>query len=216
VNIQEITGYLITGIVALITIMLHEIAHGFAALKLGDTTAKDMGRLSLNPVRHVDIFGLLMLIIVGFGWAKPVPVDMRYFKNPKRGMAITALAGPLMNFTVAFVTILVIVVWAFFGNMGSWTRQIVVTFLEINIGLGIFNLFPIPPLDGSKILGAFLPERIYYPGLRHERYGMFLLMALLWLELLTKPLMFLRQTVLKAYLTAGDAIYMFVNSLIGG
>lgn len=194
-NTDKIIYYIITGLAALFTIMFHEIAHGFAAYALGDTTAKERGRLSLNPIKHIDWFGLLMLIVVGFGWAKPVPVDMRYFKNPRRDMALVALAGPVMNFLMAFLSTVVIVFLSIFhapeiiGNFFG-------TFLTINIGLGIFNLFPIPPLDGSKILGIILPEHIHMQILRYERFGMLALMALLWTGVLNTPLGFLRGTVL--------------------
>jgi Zn-dependent protease len=153
--------YIQRGLAALIAIMFHEIAHGLAAYKLGDTTAKESGRLSLNPIRHIDLFGLLMLIAVGFGWAKPVPVDMRYFKNPRIGMAIVAFAGPAMNFLMALVAMLVYAALVFFGAAVVFT-QFFYILIMINIGLGIFNLFPIPPLDGSKILMFFLGNKAVF------------------------------------------------------
>lgn len=194
-NTDKIIYYIITGLAALFTIMFHEIAHGFAAYALGDTTAKERGRLSLNPIKHIDWFGLLMLIVVGFGWAKPVPVDMRYFKNPRRDMALVALAGPAMNFLMAFLSTVVIVFLSIF-HAPEIIGDFFGTFLTINIGLGIFNLFPIPPLDGSKILGIILPEHIHMQILRYERFGMLALMALLWTGVLNTPLGFLRGTVL--------------------
>ena len=137
---------------------VHETCHGLAALALGDPTAKRARRLSLNPLRHIDWFGLLMMITVGFGWAKPVPVDPRYFRRPKQGMALTALAGPVSNFLLALVLL-------FAGPLG----------------LGLFNLIPIPPLDGSKVLFSLLPDRAYNTMLRYERYGMLLLWAVVLL-----------------------------------
>lgn len=175
---------------ALLAIMLHEIAHGLAAYWCGDLTAKSSGRLSLNPIRHIDIFGLLMLIVAGFGWAKPVPVDMRYFKKPRRDFALTALAGPLSNFLQAFVGLVIFYLILFLSKnpVAPWFDFFLSTYIGLNISLGVFNLFPIPPLDGSKIIGIVIPDKYYYHILRYERYGMFLLMALLFTGVLSKPL----------------------------
>lgn len=166
----------------LLCIIIHEMSHGVAALALGDPTAKRQHRLSLNPLRHLDPFGLLMMLFVGFGWAKPVPVDMRYFKHPKSGMALTALAGPLSNFLLAFL-LLVFTGWLMTMQVTDFLVGLV-SFLAstalLSIGLGVFNLIPFPPLDGSKILGAFLPDRVYYTLLQYERYGMFLLILVFW------------------------------------
>ncbi len=153
---------------------VHETCHGLAAYWLGDPTAKRERRLSLNPLRHIDWWGLAMMVFVGFGWAKPVPVDPRYFKNPKRGMALSALAGPLSNFLLAMALLLLCRL--------TWRVQmgLAIFFLEtalLSIGLGLFNLIPIPPLDGSKVLFALLPDRQYALLLRYERYGFLLLWA---------------------------------------
>lgn len=178
----------------LLCIMVHEVSHGFAAYRLGDPTAKSRHRLSFNPLRHIDPFGALMMVLVGFGWAKPVPIDPRYFKNPKRGMAVTALAGPLSNFVLAYVSLLACyAILPFYTRSGGGTTlEILLGFLfsmaRLSIGLGIFNLFPFPPLDGSKVLGALLPNNLYYEFLRFERYGMLILMAVLWLGILDGPL----------------------------
>jgi Zn-dependent protease len=186
----------------LIAIVLHEMAHGLAALWLGDPTAKMNKRLSLNPLRHIDPVGALMLLIVGFGWAKPVGVDMRYFKNPKRGMAYCAMAGPAMNFLVAFTAMLVLSITAHYNTIGValsiHLRSIGSLFdawvwfwlflTQINIALGFFNLIPIPPLDGSKILFSLLPNELYYTVLRYERYGILVLMITLFSGALDKPL----------------------------
>lgn len=181
-------------IAVLICIVVHEVSHGFAAYKLGDPTAKAQHRLSLNPLRHIDPFGALMMLLVGFGWAKPVPVDMRYFKKPKLGMAITALAGPVSNFLLSYVLWLI----AFFilglsgGVLTSEFLWRLVDFIalvsSLSIGLGVFNLIPFPPLDGSKIFGAFLPDHIYAKVMKYEFAGTFVLMALLWLGVLDSPL----------------------------
>ena len=160
---------------------VHETCHGAAAYALGDPTAKRMHRLSLNPLRHIDWFGLAMMVLCGFGWAKSVPVDPRYFKKPKEGMALTALAGPVSNFVLAVVLMLGSRV---IYNHVSYTElwQQVFTFLlntaVLSIGLGLFNLIPLPPLDGSKVLGALLSDRAYFTLMRYERYGMLVLILL--------------------------------------
>lgn len=169
---------------ALLCIMVHEICHGVAAYALGDRTAADQGRLSLNPLRHIDPFGLLMLALFHFGWAKPVSVDMRNFKNPKRDMAITALAGPASNFVLAAA--LLFLFGLFYGSLGKGeTGQFVLRLLNtaayLSIALGLFNLIPFPPLDGSKVLFSFLPDRLYLRLMVLERYGMLVLIVLILL-----------------------------------
>lgn len=160
---------------------IHETCHGLAAYALGDPTAKRQRRLSLNPLRHIDWLGLGMMLVAGFGWAKPVPVNPNYFKHPKQGMAITALAGPVSNFVLALVLI--------FATHGLWTSVAYSAWAEtvgmfmlntaiLSIGLGLFNLVPIPPLDGSKVLFALLPDRQYNTLLRYEHLGIILLWAL--------------------------------------
>jgi Zn-dependent protease len=177
---------------ALLSIMFHEICHGYVAYRLGDPTAKAEGRLSLNPLRHIDPIGLLMLIIFRFGWARPVHVDIRYFRKPKQGMALVSLAGPLSNFLLAFISILVLCVLAYIGIQTAWIVYFFAYLTLISLGLGIFNLIPIPPLDGSKMVGALLPDRAYYNILRYERYGMLLLIAVLYLGWLDMPLAYAR------------------------
>ena len=165
----------------LLCLTVHETCHGLAALSLGDPTAREENRLSLNPLRHIDWLGLLMMFAVGFGWAKPVPVDPRYFKNPKGGMALTALAGPLSNFILAFALILAsrgIYLYADYTPVWDGIFSFLLSTAVLSIGLGLFNLIPIPPLDGSKVLGALLPDRAYFTLMRYERYGMALLLLL--------------------------------------
>lgn len=164
---------------------IHETCHGLAALALGDPTAKRMRRLSLNPLHHIDWFGLASMVICGFGWAKPVPVDMRYFKKPKTGMAVTALAGPVSNFLLALLLLLFASLMAGAAQPTAFTWRIFYFFINtavLSIGLGLFNLIPIPPLDGSKVLFALLPERTYYTVMRYERFGMAVLLLLVWLD----------------------------------
>ena len=164
---------------------IHESCHGLAALALGDPTAKSMHRLSLNPLRHIDLLGLVMMFVAGFGWAKPVPVDPRYFKKPKQGMAVTALAGPVSNFILALLAMGVSkVIYLYAPYHAAWETLFVFclyTLAPLSIGLGLFNLIPIPPLDGSKVLGAFLSDRAYFTLMRYERYGMLVLLALSFL-----------------------------------
>lgn len=186
----------------LLCLTVHEACHGLAAYRLGDPTARSQHRLSLNPLRHIDPFGALMMIVAGFGWAKPVPVDMRYFRNPKSGMAITALAGPLSNILLAYLALLVrAALIGFYAVGGPAVLVSAADFFGIvavlSIGLGLFNLIPFPPLDGFKVLGAFLPDRLYYNILRYERWGIIALMALLWSGALYGPLEFVRDGVLN-------------------
>ena len=165
----------------LLCLTVHETCHGLAAYRMGDPTAKAMHRLSLNPLRHIDWFGLAMMFFVGFGWAKPVPVDPRYFRRPKQGMAVTALAGPVSNFLLAALLLLVskaIYLYApYSAGMEIFFNFLVDTSI-LSVGLGFFNLLPIPPLDGSKVLAALLPDRLYFRLMRIERYGMLLLLVL--------------------------------------
>lgn len=174
---------------ALIAIMLHEIAHGLVSYWLGDPTPKRQGRLSLNPAKHLDPIGTLCLIFFHVGWAKPVMVNPEYYKNRKWGMALVALAGPVTNFILSFVSIFI------FGLIIKMTYtmpdlpialQILLNFFQylaiINLGLGIFNLIPIPPLDGSKILGAFLSDKAYDMYMKIQQYGFLLLAGFLVLS----------------------------------
>ena len=169
---------------SLLCITFHEVSHGYVAYRLGDTTAKDAGRLTLNPLKHIDPMGLLMMVVFKFGWAKPVPVDMRYFKKPKQGMAITALAGPVSNLLLAMllllgarITIAHYVDTAFCSGLLNFLAMTA----YMSVGLGLFNLIPISPLDGSKVLFAFLPDRAYMTLMRYEKYGMLVLFVLVWL-----------------------------------
>ena len=164
---------------------LHELAHGFAAVKLGDNTPKWQGRMTLNPMAHIDYMGALMIILFGFGWAKPVQVNMYNFKNPKRDMALTALAGPLSNFIVATVLGMFLapaLVWSSRtdGAMPNIIFNLVYYLIVFNIYIGLFNLIPIAPLDGSRILSAILPNRHYYAIMRLERYSFLIIVVLFY------------------------------------
>ena len=166
---------------------VHETCHGLAALALGDPTAKSMHRLSLNPLRHIDWLGLALMFAVGFGWAKPVPVNPNYLRKPKLGMAITALAGPVSNFLLAILFLgigKVIYLYAPYSDgmnvLFSWCLY---TVAPMSVGMGLFNLIPFPPLDGSKVLAVFLPDGAYGKLMRYERCGILILLALSWLGL---------------------------------
>jgi len=181
----------------LIAISLHEFAHGYASYKLGDPTPKAMGRLSVNPLAHLDPIGTLCLLVFHFGWAKPVGVNPYYYKDRKKGMAMVALAGPAMNFMIAFISILLMGLIA--KATGGYAGTVVVYIFNllnyvfiINVGLGTFNLLPVPPLDGSKILGAILPTDKYFRYMAYERYGTIVLMGLLYLGILNGPLRMVR------------------------
>lgn len=196
-DVTPLTDLLIVGAACLICITFHEMCHGLAAYALGDPTAKNAGRLSLNPLKHVDPFGLLMLVVAKFGWAKPVPIDVRYFKHPKAGMAVTAMAGPLSNVFLSAIAAVLYTVCAFYHLYmdAAWLEVFADFFYYVfylSAGLAVFNILPFPPLDGSKVLFSFLPKKWYWKLMRYERYGMFVLMGLLLLGVLDVPLNFLR------------------------
>ena len=168
----------------LLCLTVHETCHGLAAYALGDPTAKSQRRLSLNPLHHIDWFGLAAMLTLGFGWAKPVPVDMRYFKRPKQGMALTALAGPASNLLFAFLALLgckAVLLHSPDTAAWGWVFVFLRTLASLNVGLGVFNLIPISPLDGSKVLFSLLPDAAYRKLLYYERYGFVLLYALVFL-----------------------------------
>jgi Zn-dependent protease len=167
------------------SIILHEVAHGYAAYRLGDPTAKYSNRLTLNPLAHIDLMGSiilpLILIVVHspvlFGWAKPVPFNPYYFRNPKRGIMIVGAAGPLTNFALALISGLLFQVFAPFGVV---VGRFLAYFCVTNVVLGVFNLIPIPPLDGSRVMYGLLPERWLQSYMQLERYGFIILFVLLW------------------------------------
>ena len=192
----------------LLCLTVHETCHGLAAYALGDPTAKSMHRLSLNPLHHIDWFGLAMMFAAGFGWAKPVPVDPRYFKKPQQGMAVTALAGPVSNFLLAVLLILISkAIYLYAPYTAVWDAVFtfcLYTAAPLSIGLGLFNLLPIPPLDGSKVLGVLLPDEAYSKLMRYERYGILLLLAL---SLLGVTGNFISGVIVRVYETMFNLIY---------
>ena len=180
-NISSVGNFIDTIIYVLpciiIALTLHEIGHGLMAYWLGDHTAKRDGRLSLNPLKHIDPIGFILIILVGFSWAKPVMVNPYNLKDPKKDMALISLAGPLVNFILALIGVFIIYLLAILGAVGyshagysfytansvmGYFGNLIITFISLNITLAVFNLLPIPPLDGSKFFGYILPDRLYY------------------------------------------------------
>ena len=182
-DVSSLTDAVLRVAAVFLCLTVHETCHGLAALALGDPTAKSMHRLSLNPLHHIDWLGLALMFTVGFGWAKPVPVNPNYFRKPKQGMALTALAGPVSNFLLALLLLLIArgeflraVTTGSFS--GTWFSFLVDT-ASLSVGLGLFNLVPIPPLDGSKVLAVLLPDRAYNWLMRYERFGMLVLLVVI-------------------------------------
>ena len=177
---------------ALLCITLHELSHGYVAYLLGDNTAKNAGRLTLNPLKHIDIMGLVMMVVFKVGWAKPVPVNMYNFKNPKRGMAVTALAGPISNLLIGVVFLFLYgLLYSALADGSSFQKEIldmVEVTAYLSVGLAVFNIIPIPPLDGSKVLFSALSDDTYYKLMRYEQFGMIALLALVATGVLGKPL----------------------------
>lgn len=222
--------------IVLISLTVHEYMHGLVSYKFGDPTAMNYGRLTLNPIKHIDPFGAVCMLFFGFGWARPVPINSGYYKNTRLGISMVSLAGPLSNFLMAFVAtpIMLLIghisietefgnapVWlvytlrdiglwshvpSFGGKMALSLLMFFLYFVQINIMFGIFNLLPIPPLDGSRILLVFLPQKAYYFVVKYELYIKLALMAILFTGLLDEPLNFLENGVFKVFLDLWDLI----------
>ena len=215
---EKLIEMVLSATACLVCIVLHELCHGLAALWMGDETARRSGRLTLNPLKHIDLVGLIMLFTVRFGWAKPVPVNMRRFRHPKSGMALTALAGPFGNFLIALLLTpcyAAAVVWYQVTELQAvyYLAIFLMMTITVSIGLMVFNLIPIPPLDGSKILFSVLPSKWYKKLMKYERYGSIVLVLLLYFGILDTPLSFLRNEIQQFIFTvAGDPV---VRLLIG-
>ena len=204
---DRLVYYLLSAVAALIALTVHEYCHGYAAYKLGDDTAKNFGRLTLNPIKHIDPYGAICMVLFHVGWAKPVPVNARNFKDPKKGFAITAAAGPASNLILGFFSALIyLLVFALVRDLTftsktfgylliSNTLSFLYIFHSINIGLGLFNLLPIPPFDGSRLLNVFLPPKTYFAIMKYERQ--IYIGVLVWLLL-------------------GNYVAGFIRSIVGG
>ncbi len=193
----DVQTYVISMLLALpiilLSLSLHETAHGYAALKMGDPTARNLGRLSLNPLRHLDPVGFVCMLLAGFGWANPVPINSRNFRNPRKGLAVTALAGPASNLLLALVFLLLLrflgfgLLWnltypsEFAARMAYFFVLFLYYGIQLNLTLAVFNLLPIPPLDGSRILSLMLPPRLLYKYMRYQRQISLIVMLLLLL-----------------------------------
>jgi len=191
--------YVARVIAFLTAIPIHETAHAYISYKLGDPTAKNLGRISLNPIKHFDLLGAMFMLLVGFGWAKPVPINTRFYANKKMSMALSSFAGPLSNFILAFFLMILykIIYVVYLVHLDSFIIYCLLVIFQymisINISLTIFNMLPIPPLDGSRMFLIFLPEKAYFGIMRYERYimiGLFLLVSsgllngvLTWLQI---------------------------------
>lgn len=190
-------------IVALTALPVHECAHAYAAMRMGDHTAERQGRLTLNPFAHFDPIGTTAIILFGFGWAKPVPINPLNFNNPKKGMMLSALAGPLSNIGLAFLSMAfykLVPLLSYIGVGASFVSTLSTFFyyaMTINISLGVFNLIPIPPLDGSRIATYFLPQRTYFKIMQYERYILIAFFLILWLGVLDTPIAFVDGLVTK-------------------
>ncbi len=222
--LRDLPLYLLSLPVILVALSVHESAHGWAAYRLGDPTARNLGRITLNPIKHFDLFGFLCMLIVHIGWAKPVPINARYFKNPRRDMAITGAAGPLSNLCLAVINLLILRLGmlicnrvfldearaftaAYFNNeafRGSLAFTVVslLMFLlylgvQLNLMLAIFNLIPIPPFDGSRIFYAFLPPKIYFGIMKYEQIIMLVFILLFALGFLSGPLQLVENAMLN-------------------
>jgi Zn-dependent protease len=193
-------AFVILSVLLLYSVIFHELAHGWVAYRMGDGTAKWLGRLTLNPIKHLDIIGTLMLLVFGFGWAKPVPINLENIPPEKRrkGLIFVSAAGITVNIIIAFIALLLLRLLA--PESGSMTHQIIDLLARINIILAAFNLIPIPPLDGSKILMALAPESVTRVLDQIEPFGFFIIIGLLYLGVLN-PLINLFQYIILALIS---------------
>jgi Zn-dependent protease len=185
------------------TMPIHEYAHALIATKLGDQTPRLSGRLTLNPMAHISALGAIMIFLCGFGYAKPVNVNPRNFKDPKKGMAITAIAGPISNLIMGFIFIFIATFVSKIADTSSTMTYAIYYFLTfagvVNVNLAVFNLLPIPPLDGSRILQLLIPAKYYYKFLQYERYVVLIVFVLIMTGVLSTPLSYISTLVITLF-----------------
>lgn len=207
---SKLIELLINALCFLTAIPFHEAAHAYVADKLGDPTAKNMGRLTLNPTAHFDPMGALCMVLFGVGWAKGVPINTYNFKDRKKGMVLSALAGPVANFIMALGLLILAKTCLYtslmFAQATLLTRfgYVLISMASVNIYLGVFNLIPVPPFDGSRILAAVLPTETYFKIMEYEQYTMFIMIFLIASGALRVPLNFL-----------SNGVYTFLNFITG-
>ncbi len=188
---ERITEILIHGIILLIAFPIHECSHALVAKWLGDDTAEKQGRITLNPLKHLDLWGTILMLFAGFGWARPVPINPNKFKKRKLGMALSSLAGPVSNLILAYIAMILSKI-LLYTETSEELSIICINAMLINVGLAVFNLIPVPPLDGSRIMLLILPEKLYFKVMKYENVIFIILFAIIWLGLLDTPLAFLQ------------------------
>ena len=216
----RVTEFIIHALILFTAFPIHECAHAFAAHLMGDDTAKEQGRMTLNPIKHIDLFGTVLMLFAGFGWAKPVPINPNNFKNRKLGMALSSLAGPVSNLILAYISMILLKILFILTDRNTDINNFVSDFLLylffysalLNVGLAVFNLLPVPPLDGSRIFTLIFPEKIYFKIMKYENIIFGILFIIVWTGLLDKPLSLLRSVTFVVL----DFLSIWVDILGGG